>query len=295
MPAGAEFRPTLWSSNIITNTDKAFVFANLVNRDYEGEITGRGQIVKINEIGDITVNNYTEDTDITFQTLTGASRDLVIDQAKYFAFGVDDVLRAQADAGLISSASAKAGFAIADTVDSFIAAKYADAGITTSGLGTSGSSLSLYASHSSGNSNLLGFFSRVNRYMDEANVPSMGRWIVIPPWLHSYMVYANLANDAPQGGIQGDPGAFGNGFVRNLTNLDIYASNNVDNNGSTQWRVMFGTRDAISFAGQVTMVESGRKEKQFGGYVKGLYVYGAKVVRPDRLGVAYVDDAGLTT
>jgi hypothetical protein len=293
----AEFRPAIWSANIIVNVEKALVFRNFVNTDYEGEITAAGQSVNINEIGDINVNDYTEGTDMTVQRLTGAQRKLIVDQQKYFNFGVDSIERRQARGNLIAAATQKAGFAIADTIDQFIAAKYTDAGITTSGLGTSSSSLSLYSVHSSSASNLAGFFSRVNRYMDQANCPSMGRWIVIPPWLHSWITYSQLSDDLTVGNMAGITPLLGtgNGFVGSLAGLAIYASNNVSTNGSTQWRVMFGTNDAISYAGQITEIKSGPIEKQFGEFVAGLYVYGAKVVRPDRLGVAYVDDAGLST
>ena len=293
----AEFRPAIWSSNIIVNVEKALVFRNFVNTDYEGEISAVGQSVKINEIGDINISDYAEGVDMTVQRLTGAQRELIIDQQKYFNFGVDSIERRQSAGNLVAGASQEAGFAIADTIDKFIAAKYADAGITTAGLGTDSSSLSLFGVHSSSASNLAGFFSRVNRYMDEANCPSIGRWIAIPPWLHSWITYSQLSDDLTVGNMAGITPMLGtgNGFVGSLAGLAIYVSNNVSTNGSTVWRVMFGTNAAISYAGQITEMKSGPIEKQFGEFVAGLFVYGAKVVRPDRLGVAYVDDGGLST
>ena len=292
----SQFRPTLWAGNLIVDTDKAFVFANLANRDYEGLITGKGNIVKINEIGDITVSNYTENEDITIATLTGAQKELVIDQAKYFAFNVDDVLAAQSNVAVLSGAMQKAAFAIANTVDAFVAGLYTEAGIPTSGLGTSGTSLSLYASHLTAASSLLGMFSNMNRYANEKNLPTQGRWYAIPLWMASYVSFAGLVDNWSKGGNKlGDPVSKGTGYIGNVMGWDLYSSNNVSTNGSTQWRCMFGTKDAISFAGQVTKVETGRVEKQFGDYVKGLYVYGAKVVRPDHLGVVYADDGGYST
>lgn len=291
----SEFRPTLWSAKLIVDTDEAFVGANLVNRDYQGEITGKGNIVKINEIGDISVSDYTENEDITIATLTGAQKELVIDQAKYFAFNVDDVLAAQANVAVMSGAMRKAAHAIADTVDAHLAGKYTEAGVATSNLGTSSTDLDVYATHLTATSSLLGVFTAMNRYADEANMPSQGRWFWIPPWLHSYVTFAGMVDDTSKGAAKwGDPVAKGNGFVGSIMGWDLYVSNNVSNDGTT-FRCMFGTRDAISFAGQVTKVESGRVEKQFGDYVKGLYVYGSKVVRPDHLGVAYLAAGGLST
>jgi len=290
----SQFRPTLWSSKLIVDTDEAFVFANVVNRDYQGEITGKGNIVKINEIGDISVSDYTENEDITISTLTGAQKELVIDQAKYFAFNVDDVLTAQANVNVMSAAMRKAAHAIADTVDSHIAGKYGEAGVATSNLGDSGTDLDVYATHLTATSSLLGVFTAMNRYADEANMPTQGRFFVIPPWLHSYITFAGLVDNTSKGGLKLMPPSVGNGFVGQFMGFNLYVSNNVSNDGTT-FRCMFGTPDAISFAGQVTKVESGRVEKQFGDYVKGLYVYGSKVVRPDHLGVAYLAAGGLST
>lgn len=288
------FRPTLWSRNLIVDIDKSLVFRNVVNTDYQGEITGAGQIVKINEIGDITVNSYTEDTDITIQTLTGAQKEMVIDQKKYFAFNVDDVLAAQSNANIMQSAMQKAGFAMADEIDQHIAGKYTEAGVTTSNLGTSGTDLDIYAV-GDGVDQLVAVITNMHLALDNSNAPSMGRWCVMPAWMHAYLKFAGITDSTNRDGLKReDTGAYGNGYIGNLLGFDFYASNNVSNDGTT-YRVMFGTRDAISYAGQVVRMESGRVEKQFGDYVKGLYVYGSKVVRPDHLGVAYLAAAGLST
>ena len=176
----SQFRPTLWASNLIVNVDEAFVGAGLVNRDYQGLITGKGNIVKINEIGDISVSDYTENEDITISTLTGAQKDLVIDQAKYFAFNVDDVLSAQANVAVMNGAMQKAAHAIADTVDTHLAGLYSGAGLTTSGIGTSATDLDVYATHLTAASNIVGLFTNMNRYADEGNMPN-DRWFWMPP------------------------------------------------------------------------------------------------------------------
>lgn len=289
-----EFRPTIWSSKLIVDIDELLVGAGLTNRDYEGEITGAGMTVKINEIGDVTVSDYTENEDITVSTLTGAQKELLIDQKKYFAFNVDDVLAAQANVNVMGGAMQKAGFAMAKTIDSRIAAMYDQAGVATSNLGSASSSLTVYATHLTATSSLLGMFTAMNQYADEANMPTEGRYFWMPPWLHAYVTFAGLIDNTNKGGTKIGPAAYGNGYVGSFMGWDLYVSNNVSNNG-TQWRCMFGTRDAISFAGQVTKVEATRVEKQFGDMVKGLYVYGTKVVRPDHLGTVYAAAGGLST
>jgi hypothetical protein len=120
------------------------------------------------------------------------------------------------------------------------------------------------------------------------------RWFWMPPWLHSYMIYAGVIDNTAKGSSRISPPGYGNGFKGSYMGFDLFVSNNVNNDGTT-YNCMFGSKDAISFAGQVTRVESGRVEKQFGDFVKGLYVYGSKVVRPDHLGVAYLAAGGLST
>ena len=287
------FRPTIWSRNFIVNLDKAFVFPNIVNRDYEGEITGFGNIVKINEIGDITVNDYTEDNDITYQTLSDAQRELVIDQKKYFAFQVDDVAAAQANVSVMQAAMQKAAFAVGDVIDQFLAGLWTDNGVTTSGMGDTSTALNLYASGGGANS-ILGLITNAHRYLDEANAPSQGRWMVIPPVLHAYLKFAGITDNVTGNLKREDGTPVGPGYLGNLLGFDFYSSNNVTG-AATAKRVMFGTPDAISYAGQVTKMEAIRRDVRFADAVRGLYVYGAKVVRPDRLGIAVVNPSGLST
>jgi len=289
------FRPTIWSKNFITNMEKALVYKNVVNTDYEGDIAGGARSVKINELGDITINDYTEDTDISVQTLNDAQKELVIDQKKYFAFNIDDVLAAQSNVTLMERAMQMAAFNMADVVDQYIAGLYLGAGVETANMGTNVTDLDIYAT-GDGHDQLLSVLTNAHRYLDEANCPTAGRWVVVPPWMHQYLKQAQIVDNA-EGAIKGgDTTSFGNGFIGSTMGFNFYASNNVSSSSaSADFRVMFGVPDAISFAGQITKVQTAEVEKQFGTMVKGLYVYGAKVVRPDHLLTAYLAPAGLST
>lgn len=293
--AGALFRPEIWSRNFIVNVEKALVYKNVANTDYEGDIAGGAKSVKINEIGDVTIRDYSEDTDITVEQLSDAQKILNIDQKKYFAFNIDDVLKAQSNVSLMEAAMRKAAFNMADVIDAFIAGLYLQTGITTANLGTNATDLDIYAT-GDGHDQLISVLTNAHRYMDEANVPTNSRWCVMPPWMHQYLKQAQIVDNA-EGGIKGgDTSAFGNGFIGTTMGFNMYASNNVSSSSSSaDFRVMFGVPDAISFAGQITHIETARVEKQFGDMVKGLYVYGAKVVRPDHLLTAYLAPAGLST
>lgn len=291
-----QIRPEIWARRLIIDTDKALVFRNVVNIDYQGEITQAGDVVRINEIGPVTTNDYTEDGTISYQTMTAAQKELHIDQKKYFAVLLDDVALAQAqdESGLMAAVSAKASFSAADVIDKFLAGLYTGAGVATANLGDTGTGLDMYAV-GDGFDQVIAVFTNMHRYLDEANAPSQGRWVVVPPWFHGYLRFAQMIDNV-EGGIKaGLTTRGGNGFVGTFMEFEIYSSNNVVTTSGTDRAVMFGTMDAISYASQVVRVETGRHSDYMADYIRGLYVYGGKVVRPDRLGVAILAPAGLST
>jgi len=280
------FIPQIWSAKLFVRQRKALGFASVVNLDYEGEITGAGDTVKINEIGPITVNDYTKDTAITWETLDSAQKQLLIDQQKYFAVSIDDIDKAQVTPKLINSAADEAAYAVNDESDQHIAGKYGDAGVTNDTyLGSSGTSLSV----SSGNVILT--LSYAQRYLNEKNCPVANRWGILPPWLHQKLILAEV------GGISAtavpktrDDGVIMNGYIGQAFGFTLLMSNNVSND-ATQYRCMFGHRNAISYAGQIAKVRAVERESHFDEGIKGLYVYGCKVVRPNALCTAYLAEA----
>jgi len=286
-----QFKPTLWSRRVIVNVDKALVYGKVADQSYEGEIKF-GNILKINEIGDISVSDYT--STITYSELDDAQLELVIDAKKYFAFKLDDVDKAQANVTLMDKAMVKSGHAVRDTIDQALAAKYGDAGVTNStNLGSSGTSRTIYSKE------IIDVLTYMHRYLDEEDAPREGRWVILPPWCIQYLVWARVIAPGANmdgGGYANEPNSsvLNNGFVGPYLGFNIFMSNNVSNNG-TQYRVMFGMPDALAYAGQVEKIEALRLEDYFADAVRGLYVYGIKVVRPDRLGCAYLAAGGLTT
>lgn len=282
------FKPTLWSQRFINNMDKALVFRQVADTSYSGEIQA-GQVLKINEIGDISVSDYSDTGGVTFQDIDDAQRELVIDQKKYFAFKVNDVDAAQMNVSVMDGAMQKAAFSVGDTIDQHIAGKYGEAGITNAtNLGSSTAGLDLYAS------DMPDLITYMTRYLKENNV--IGRpWCIAPPWFMQLLRYAQITrvNDtnAPSFDTPNSPAL--DGMVSGM-GFDFYESNNVSNDG-TDYRIMFGARDAIAFAGQVDRIEALRRESYFQDAVKGLYIYGSKVVRPDHLGVVYAQISGLTS
>jgi hypothetical protein len=265
------FKPEIWSARIFSTLEKELVYGNRCSREYEGEIRGGGSVVKINEIADISVSSYTSTVSISPSELTGAQKELVIDQQKYFAFQVDDIDAVQSKPKVMDEAMRKSAYALRDNADQYIASLYTEAGVT-SNLGTSASHITL------GSTNGFNYLAQVNKELDEKNVPRAGRWMIIPPWFHMSLIiasYGNLANQMQDQIVR-------EGFIGNMFGLDLYVSNNVSTDG-TEYRMLAGVPGAIAFVSQIMKVEAFRPESTFAEAVKGLYVYGAKVVRPNAL------------
>lgn len=281
------FKPTIWSAKLFTRLRKAHVYAGLCNQDYSGEITPGGS-VKINEIGPISVSSYTMHSDITYAALTSGQKTLMIDQQKYFAFEIDSIERVQSKPDLMNGAMDEAAYAVSDTVDQFIASKYTEAAaLDTTNLGTSATAVTIYSS----TGNAMTVLSYMSRVLTEKNVPQAGRWVVVPPWFAQKLMIAITG----AGSLTAVPkvmpsGVIVDGYIGSYWGFEVFLSNNVAIPTGTTYAIMFGNQSAMSYAGQIAQIEALRHPYRFSDAVRGLYVYGAKVVRPDALGVAYLTE-----
>lgn len=272
------FIPTIWYSNIFVSLKKSHVYAATANREFEGEITGFGDTVKINQIGTVSVSSYTKNsTSLTVQELSDAATLLNIDQSKYFAFGIDDVDKAQQKPKVMQAAMLEAGYALNDTADTYLAGLYAQAGISRN---TNASPVDMTSTEVEDE------FLAVGELMDEANVPREGRFAIIPPWVHTKLVIAGISN------LTDNKGVYINGFLMNALGFDFRMSNNVSKN-STSWdktRIICGVAGkSYAFAEQITTIEAYRPQDSFTDALKGLHVYGGKIIRPDMTAVLYAD------
>lgn len=283
------FKPTIWSANVLAPLQKALVMGStqITNRNYEGEVAGGGDRVKITQIGDVDIGDYVVGTDINYQTMDSAAQFLDIDQQKYFAVGIDDVDAAQANVDLLAKYSLRAAFKIADAVDQFIAGFHSQAGITAN-LGTTSAALTITAAASAGsNIGIIELFSRLKAGLSKANVPTAGRYVALPPDITAKLSMAGLTLT----GTTQQQESANNGFIGRYDGFDIYESNNVVNVGTAatpKYKIMAGISDAITFAQQLTRVEAVRRENQFNEAFRGLHVYGGKVVLPGALACATV-------
>ena len=280
------FIPEVWSARILSSLKKSLVYGQpgVVNRDYEGEISQAGDTVRINNIGAVTIGDYTKNTDISApETLTDATQSLLIDQSKYFNFQVDDVDRAQTKPDVMDEAMTEAAYGLRDAADSYIAGLYT---AFTNTIGTTVAPIAF--------TNVTDAYDQLvalGVLLDEANVPSEGRFAVVPPAYHGIL----LRDDRFVGsGAAAADARLQNGMIGQAAGMTILKSNNVPDPDAdrTSFKVTAGHRIAWSFAEQINSVEAYRPESRFADAVKGLHLYGAKVVRPTAGAVLTWDEAG---
>lgn len=261
------FIPELWSARLLQNLDKTFVYPQCVNRDYEGEVKNLGDTVHIQKFGDIEVADYTKATGVGAPKDPGAGSTvaLVIDQAKYFNFKVEDIEAVQANVNLMEKAMQRAAYAIGDVIDQYIAAFVNQAGIDAGTVAVTAQ-------------NAYDTLVDLKVKFNKENVPAAGRFVVVPP------EFIGLLEKDERFIKNYDATVLKNGVRGVVAGFDVLESNNVPyvSDGS-KYTIMAGTDMAIAYAGQIAKIEAFRPEASFSDACKGLYVYGAKVVEPKAL------------
>jgi N4-gp56 family major capsid protein len=274
------FRPEIWSANLLVALRKNLVFGDLVNRDYEGEITQAGDTVRITSVGRPTIGTYVPNsTVITPEQVQDSQRTLVVDQSKYFAFAVDDVDQRQARGNVIPQSVNEAAFGFADVIDQYIASFYTGAQ-SANALGAI--TINSATTPTDAYDKLL---VPLKVQLDLANVPTEGRWVVVRPEVHGCLLrdarFVKVNESGTSDGLR-------NGHVGRAAGFDIRVSNNAPNVSGSQYATVAGTNSAITFAEQINQIEAYRPQSSFSDAVKGLVLYGGKLVRPDALATALV-------
>jgi len=284
----SKFIPQIWSGKIVEKFYKASVFGEIANTDYEGEVSGMGDKVIIRTVPDITVSDYQIGQSLSNQTPEKANVELAIDQAKYFSVIVDDVDKAQSDLDLMGKFSDDASEQMKTKIDAnvltHVGANVATANAGSSagiisgnlGLGTAAAPLTITKS------TILDTILKAGQALDEQNVPETGRWIVLPAWAVAMI----KGSDLKDASLSGDSTSImRNGRVGMIDRFTIYLSNNLNlvtgSNAHTQ--ILAGHTSGITFASQITNVETLKSESKFGTIVRGLNVFGRSVVKPESL------------
>ena len=294
------FLPAVYSKQVLNFFRKSSVAEAITNTDYAGEIAAYGDSVRIIKEPEITVYTYERGADITQTKLTDQEVNLVVDTANAFKFIVDDIESNMSHVNFREAATSAAAYALKDAFDEGVIATML-AGVSASSpnhiLG-SDSATDLAAGTFDGTGNLdIGFgssehdpidvLSHMSRLLDESNVPEEGRSFLANPEFYEILVQSSskllsVDYNAGQGSIR-------NGLVSSgkLRGFDMYKTNNIAAASNAAGRVLAGHMSATATAQTITSTEVLRDPDSFGDIVRGLHVYGSKVLRPDALVSAF--------
>ena len=279
------FIPEIYSKKVQIALRKAAVAEAVCNTDYMGEIANFGDTVNIIKEPQIAVADYTRGLAVTSTDLTDQELVLTIDQAKSFSFKLDDLERRFSHVNFQAIASDNAAYKLRDAMDSnILTAISAGAGVTT-GMGTTSTPIDI--GFGSGEVDPLNQMALAAKELDVNSVPEEGRWFVAPPSFYEELSQSgskllSVDFNAGQGSIR-------NGLVSTgkLRGFNMYKSNNIASPTTATGKVLAGHMSSVSTAQTITSTEVIRDPDSFGDIVRGLHVYGAKVIRPEALVSAF--------
>jgi len=290
------FIPEIWSGKLIENFYDATVLAAISNTDYEGEIRSFGDTVNIRTTPEITIRDYVKGQSLTVENPDKPKLQLVIDKGEYFACVEDDVDRIQSDINLMDTWSKDASERMKIKIDQRVltdmlpdiaaANKGASAGEQSASfnLGTTASPLTVTKDGASSTTAVVDLLVDMGTVLDEANVPESDRYVVIPAKMAGLIKKSDLRDAS----LTGD----GTSIIRNgrlgmIDRFTIYMSHNL-NVSSGKYSIIAGHKMGFTFASQMTEMETIRSESTFGNIVRGLQVYGYKVVKPEAIAQAVI-------
>lgn len=298
--SGNNFMPEIYSKKVLNFFRKASVAEAITNTDYAGEISAYGDSVKIIKEPVISVDQYERGGSITATTLTDNEVTLVVDTANAFKFIVDDIETSMSHVNFKEVASSSAAYALRDAFDTGVIAKMF-AGVPASSpnhilgsdsatdlaAGTFDGTGNLDIGYASGEHDPIDVLSHMARLLDEQNVPEEGRWFLANPEFYEQLVQSSsklmsVDFNAGQGSIR-------NGLVSSgkLRGFDMYKTNNIAATTNAAGKCIAGHMSAVCTAQTIINTEVVRDTASFGDIVRGLHVYGAKVLRPEALVSAF--------
>ena len=297
------FLPSIYSRKVLNFFRKASVVEAITNTDYASEISAYGDSVKIIKEPVISVSDYTRGSDTSATKLTDQELTLVVDSAKAFKFIVDDIETNMSHVNFKEVATSSAAYALRDSYDAAVIASMfsgvstsspdhvlgADAAAATQTMGQhqgGSNSIDLTGSDGTG-TDPLDVMAFMAKLLDEQSVPEEGRWFVAPPSFYNELSQSgskllSVDFNAGQGSIR-------NGLVSSgkLRGFDMYKSNNVAAASTATGKILAGHISSTATAQTIISTEVLRDPSSFGDIVRGLHVYGAKVLRPEALVSAF--------
>ena len=289
------FLPAIYSQKVLKYFRRSSVVEAITNTDYAGEIENFGDSVKIIKEPTITVSAYTRGSTVNAQDLTDTEITLTVDQGNYFAFKVDDIEERQAHLNWEALATSSGAYALKKQYDYNVLTNInSNASTDTTNLGAASSAISCNTGNECAN-----YLSTAARLLDEADVPEDNRWCVAPPQFYEILRQADAKlMDASVTGEASSPLLNGNVTARIVHGFRLYQSNaiGVGSTGSDstavfgpsstsgETNVLFGHMSAVATASAIAKTEVVRDPNSFADIVRGLHVFGRKVLRPSGSG-----------
>ena len=273
----SNFIPQIWSTKIIRTLEDNLVGKRICTLEAEGEIKKSGDTVFFNGLADPTISAYSGS--VSYEALQDAGVVMLIDQKDYFAFKVSDIEKAQANVDVKGSQADRSAYKLQQAADSYILGLHGQAALTSSATVTS--------------ANIFSSIGEVQNSLAQANVSDKDMWMIITPWVRLKLELAGVKFQI-NNGINGTGGM----AWTDALGFDIYVTNQVVNTGtvaSPVSKVLAGAYNSIGFASQIMETEAVRLESSFDTGVRGLHVYGAKVIQPNLLHTATLTYAAETT
>lgn len=273
------FIPIIWSARLLEHLNKLHVASNFYNKNWEGEIQDRGNTVRINKIGDVDIITYTPNQDLPApEELNMVAQDLIIDQADAFTWQIDDVDAVQANASMMDAAMERSAYKLADKLDQFLFQTLADDTPTSNTIGTPAAPILVTEA------NVYDIIVQLRTILSKNNTPSRDRQLAIPPEMVGFL----LKDDRFTGtGGSFAEGTLLSGLIARGVGFQVFEVNNLPETSGV-YEIVANHDVSATYAMQIVKTEATRMERRFADNVKGLNVYGAKVVLPQAAAKAYV-------
>ena len=271
--------PVIFAATLLEEIKNLLVFGKIASKNYVGEIKEKGDRIKLKGYGDVTINDYypgdatwdaANPNGITYQEVEAAAIFLDIDHAKDYAIKLHDITELQSDPDARASYAKKAAYGLEAEVDKYIAGLY-----TQSAKGT------YVRKHAAMTTTLI--TSYIGELWDNLSGVNVERkWITIPPWVALKLLLAGIIH------AEDLKGELKNGFIGRILQFDMFMSNNCPaltpaTAGYKRNIITAGSYEAIAFADQMIEAESLRSQGYFADLIRGLHVWGARVIKPKEL------------
>ena len=289
LPSG-NFLPEIYSQKVLKFFRKASVVEDITNTDYTGEIENFGDTVRIIKEPTISVSSYARGAAVNTQDLADDEIQLTIDKANAFAFKVDDIEERQGHVNFETLATSAGAYALKDSYDSEVLSNIASSVTSGNTYGADHATNSIDTGFDTGEVDPINVLARLGRLLDDQNVTTDNRWAVAAPIFFeqlqqtsSKLVDANFLNEGSS--------QIRNGLVvpQLVNGFRLYKSNNMPAASTSDvYQVLAGHQGGVSTASQIAKTEVVRDTESFADIVRGLHVYGRKVLRTESIAKAFV-------